>query len=224
MLRFYDLETGGISAQGVASHDRIKEFDDTLELSDFEKLNRSIRRGDWLGNALVLPFIDVRSYMPKAITGFPYRSDSGQLSILASELPKILSPSLQPVSLALENPEIRNHQRHVERIIDQSANHVLKLRHRLIQALRNFFLERDFLEVNTPLLVAGAGGAVARPFETEATEFSDLKLNLRIAPELFLKRLIVGNVEKVFEIGPAFRNEGKSDIVLFTSIIIDKPV
>jgi len=74
--------------------------------------------------------------------------------------------------------------------------------------MRGFFDKRRFVEVNTPLLQAGAGGAVARPFETYATELSDTKLNLRVAPELFLKRLIVGGVERVYEIGPAFRNEG----------------
>ena len=74
--------------------------------------------------------------------------------------------------------------------------------------MRSFFEQKSFVEVNTPLIVAGAGGAIARPFETVATELQTRTLNLRVAPELFLKRLIVAGLDRVFEIGPAFRNEG----------------
>jgi len=93
-------------------------------------------------------------------------------------------------------------------IVHPSERDVIYLRYWLLSAMRDFFRKRRFVEVSTPLLQAGAGGAVARPFETYATELSDTKLNLRVAPELFLKRLIIGGVERVFEIGPAFRNEG----------------
>jgi lysyl-tRNA synthetase class 2 len=86
---------------------------------------------------------------------------------------------------------------------------VIKARSAITQYLRQFFLDRSFMEVNTPILNSIAGGAVARPFYTTATEFSDRQLSLRIAPELWLKRLVVGGFDRVFEIGPSFRNEGK---------------
>lgn len=143
-----------------------------------------------------------------AVRGYPYRSDSGQTSLIALESPRMESPSLQPLSLNISDAEFLNHNRHVARILDSTARDAIVMRSKIINAMRNHLLERHFVEVNTPLLTRGAGGAVARPFETKATEFSDLTLNLRIAPELFLKRLIVSNMDRVFEIGPAFRNEG----------------
>jgi lysyl-tRNA synthetase class 2 len=85
---------------------------------------------------------------------------------------------------------------------------IIKARSALTQYMRSFFLDRSFLEVNTPIVEGVAGGAVARPFYTTATEFSDRQLSLRIAPELWLKRMVVGGFDKVFEIGPSFRNEG----------------
>jgi lysyl-tRNA synthetase class 2 len=84
----------------------------------------------------------------------------------------------------------------------------LKLRSHMIQYLRNFFVNDGFLEVQTPILADSAGGAIARPFLTTATEFLDKALSMRIAPELWLKRLVLGGMDRVFEIGPAFRNEG----------------
>lgn len=84
----------------------------------------------------------------------------------------------------------------------------MKLRSHLIQHIRDFLLNDNFLEVQTPILAHGAGGASARPFLTTATEFVDKKLSLRIAPEIWLKRLVLGGMDRVFEIGPAFRNEG----------------
>lgn len=85
----------------------------------------------------------------------------------------------------------------------------MRARSTLIQYLREFFLDRSFMEVNTPIIGSVAGGAIARPFYTSATEFPERQLSLRIAPELWLKRLVVGGFDKVFEIGPSFRNEGK---------------
>ncbi|KAH0845523.1 Lysine--tRNA ligase, mitochondrial [Fonsecaea pedrosoi] len=84
----------------------------------------------------------------------------------------------------------------------------MKARATLIRTMRQFFESREFVEVSTPILSAAAGGATAKPFETKAMEFPHRKLSLRIAPELWLKRLIVGGLDKVFEIGPSFRNEG----------------
>lgn len=98
--------------------------------------------------------------------------------------------------------------RHLDMLLHPEVADPLVVRHHVLKTFRDFFDRQDFVEVSTPLIVAGAGGASARPFETEATEFLDTKLKLRVAPELWLKRLIIGGMERIFEIGPAFRNEG----------------
>jgi len=93
-------------------------------------------------------------------------------------------------------------------LVDRKELQTLQMRSQIETWIANHLQQLGFLKVSTPLLTAGAGGAVARPFETVATELSDTKLNLRIAPELWLKRLVVGGMGKVYEMGPAFRNEG----------------
>nr|POE89279.1 lysine--trna ligase, mitochondrial [Quercus suber] len=93
-------------------------------------------------------------------------------------------------------------------LVNPGAIRVMRVAHLIDDELRKFFLDEGFTGVRTPLLTAGAGGATARPFETVATELENEVLNLRIAPELFLKRLVVGGMAKVYEIGPVFRNEG----------------
>lgn len=93
-------------------------------------------------------------------------------------------------------------------LVNKEVVDVLRLRAEITKHMRDHFHSKRFLEFQTPILAENAGGAVARPFVTRATEFKDKDLALRIAPELWLKRLVVGGVDKVFEIGPAFRNEG----------------
>lgn len=93
-------------------------------------------------------------------------------------------------------------------LIDPRPAQILHLRSEILKFMRNFLLQDGFVDVQTPILADTAGGAVARPFTTHATEFEDRELSLRIAPELWLKRLIIGGLERVFEIGPSFRNEG----------------
>lgn len=126
----------------------------------------------------------------------------------ATELPTLLSPSLHQIPEALEDPEARARARHVDMLVNAEAIQTLQVRHHVEATMQQFFNERGFTKVTTPLLGAGAGGAAARPFETEATELAGEKLNLRIAPELWLKRLVVGGMDRVYEMGPAFRNEG----------------
>jgi len=99
-------------------------------------------------------------------------------------------------------------QRHVDMLVNQSTLDTLRLRSHLIKFIRAFFHDRDFLEFQTPILAQAAGGAVATPFTTVSTDASSKSLALRVAPELWLKRLVVGGVDKVFELGPSFRNEG----------------
>jgi lysyl-tRNA synthetase class 2 len=96
----------------------------------------------------------------------------------------------------------------VDILVNSSTSNTLRARSHIIQHIRNFLLEDDFLEVQTPIIADKAGGAIARPFTTVATEFSEKQLALRVAPELWLKRLVIGGMDRVFEIGPAFRNEG----------------
>jgi lysyl-tRNA synthetase class 2 len=143
-----------------------------------------------------------------AFTGVPSRTKRGELSLTATELPTILTPILASLPTILEDPEARIRNRHADLLVNKKVADTLKLRSCIIQRLRDFLVENEFLEVQTPVLADGAGGAIARPFMTEATEFSDKTLSLRIAPEIWLKRLILGGMDRVFEIGPAFRNEG----------------
>jgi lysyl-tRNA synthetase, class II len=93
-------------------------------------------------------------------------------------------------------------------LVNPKTGDTIRIRSHIIQYIRNFLLEDQFLEVQTPIVADSAGGAIARPFTTVATEFSDKQLALRVAPEIWLKRLIIGGMDRVFEIGPAFRNEG----------------
>ncbi|KAI1608687.1 lysyl-tRNA synthetase, class II [Exophiala viscosa] len=129
-------------------------------------------------------------------------------------LPTLLTPCLQrfpveqPGFATTELSETNYVPRNVEMLTDPEVVATLKARSVLIRTLRNFFEQLNFIEVTTPILSAAAGGATAKPFETTSMEFSDRKLSLRIAPELWLKRLIIGGMDRIFEIGPSFRNEG----------------
>lgn len=143
-----------------------------------------------------------------AFTGSPLRTKRGELSLLATELPTILTPILASLPITLENPEARIRNRHADLLVNQEVADTLKLRSCIIQYLRNFLVDDKFIEVQTPILADDAGGAIARPFVTRATEFADKTLSLRIAPEIWLKRLVLGGMDRVFEMGPAFRNEG----------------
>lgn len=104
-------------------------------------------------------------------------------------------------------------RRHVDLAVNKESREVLQLRWVIENSLQTYYTELGFTKVSTPIIVAKAGGAVARPFETVASEFQDRTLQLRIAPELFLKRLVVGGLGGVYEIGPVFRNEGNINAV-----------
>ncbi|KAK4944080.1 mitochondrial lysine-tRNA synthetase [Elasticomyces elasticus] len=169
-----------------------------LSLDEFKRQCRLVRRGD---------YISIKS-------GLPFRSKSGQITVKASALPTLLTPCLkrfpveQPGFATTELSETNYVPRNVEMLTDPEVVATLKARSVLIRTLRNFFEQLNFVEVTTPILSAVAGGATAKPFETTSTEFADRKLSLRIAPELWLKRLIIGGMDRIFEIGPCFRNEG----------------
>ena len=98
--------------------------------------------------------------------------------------------------------------RHVDFLLNPQLSDTVRLRSEILKFLRQWLSDQGHIEVQTPILASSAGGAVARPFHTSATEFQDRRIALRIAPELWLKRLILGGFERVYEIGPSFRNEG----------------
>jgi len=147
------------------------------------------------------------------LAGRVFKTRTGELTIDVEENGlRLLSKSLRPLPEkwhGLTDVEIRYRQRHLDLIVNPEVRKVFHQRSRIISLIRRFMEERDFLEVETPMMQSKAGGAVARPFKTFQNAL-DMNLFLRIAPELYLKRLITGGLERVFEINRNFRNEGIS--------------
>ena len=143
------------------------------------------------------------------VKGYAFRTKTGEISIHAEEM-TLLSKSLQilPEKFhGLTDTDMRYRQRYIDLIMNQESKEVFIKRSKIIKEIRNFLADRDFIEVETPMLVANAGGAAARPFETHYNALNE-DVKLRISLELYLKRLIVGGLERVYEIGRVFRNEG----------------
>ncbi len=143
------------------------------------------------------------------IKGFAFRTMTGEISIHASEI-VLLSKSLQILPEkyhGLTDTDARYRQRYVDLIMNSEVKDTFIKRSMIIKEIRNFLAGRDFMEVETPMLVANPGGAAARPFETHYNALNE-NVKLRISLELYLKRLIVGGLERVYEIGRVFRNEG----------------
>ena len=148
--------------------------------------------GDWIG-----------------ASGPVMRTRTGEVTVEAESL-AILSKSLRPLPEkwhGLTDTEVRFRQRHLDLISNEEARRVATLRSKIVSAMRRFLDSRGFIEVETPVLVPVAAGAMARPFVTHHNQLHE-DLYLRIATELYLKRLIVGGLERVYEIGRVFRNEG----------------
>ena len=143
-----------------------------------------------------------------AFHGHAIRTSTGQLSLLALRVPQILAPCLHHLPEKVENAELLARNPHVHQLTSDEPGHILRLRAIVYDSVRQYLTKSDFLEVETPTFDVNAGGAIARPFETVANELSNMPVRLRIAPELNLKRLVVGGQDKVFEIGRVFRNEG----------------
>ncbi|TVY49833.1 Lysine--tRNA ligase, partial [Lachnellula occidentalis] len=191
-LIFLDIYQDGYMVQGICNQADLDAFSG-ISTRAFKDCWQKLQRGDFI-----------------SMYGHPHvtKQSKGELSIYCLELPQVLAPSISLIPRVLEDPETRMRNRHVDMLVNPRTSDTIRIRSHIIQYIRNFLLEDQFLEVQTPIVADSAGGAIARPFTTVATEFSDKQLALRVAPEIWLKRLIIGGMDRVFEIGPAFRNEG----------------
>ncbi len=180
---------------------RIQVYMKADELGDDYELAKLLDLGDFIG-----------------VKGFIFRTRTGEVSIHAREI-TVLSKSIRPIPFGkekgeqhwygLQDVEQRYRQRHVDLITNEESRQTFVNRSRIIRAIREFYDNRGYLEVETPVLQSVAGGAAARPFTTYHNALEH-EFHLRISLELYLKRLIVGGLEKVYEVGRVFRNEGLS--------------
>lgn len=190
-LIFYDFKTEGVKVQIMC------QAQEAAGDVTFEQQHEHIRRGDII-----------------AVIGYPGRTaprnrPDGELSVFAREI-ILLAPCLHQLPsehFGLKDTEQRFRQRYLDLIMSERSREIFITRHKIVAYVRQYFNDRDFVEVETPMMNAIAGGATAKPF---VTYHNDLKrhLYMRIAPELFLKQMIVGGFNRVYELGKQFRNEG----------------
>lgn len=206
---FDELESQTVTIAGRMMSKRVMGKASFCHVQDLEGSIQSYVARDSLGEEAYKDFkkLDVGDVI--GIRGEVFRTKTGEISIHAAEV-TLLSKSLQilPEKFhGLTNTDLRYRQRYVDLIMNPEAKDTFIKRSKIISAIRRYLDGEGFMEVETPMLVANAGGAAARPFETHFNALNE-DLKLRISLELYLKRLIVGGLERVYEIGRVFRNEG----------------
>ena len=182
-----------------------------IRFKDRTGLMQAYVRQDKVGDQAYRLFkrLDVGDFL--GIAGTLFRTKTGEWTLLATQI-QLVCKSIRPLPEkfhGLKDPEKRYRQRYIDLIMNPNVQDIFIKRSQIIQSMRSFFLSRDFLEVETPMMQPIPGGAEATPFKTHHNAL-DMDLYLRIAPELYLKRLVIGGFERVFEINRNFRNEGVS--------------
>ena len=206
---FDDLENKQVTIAGRMMFKRIMGKASFCNLSDRYGSMQCYVARDSIGEDAYADFkkYDVGDVI--GIKGFVFKTKTGEISVHAEEV-TLLTKSLRPLPEkyhGLKDTEARYRQRYLDLIMNQDVRSTFEKRSQILKEIRSFLAEKDFMEVETPLLVENAGGAAARPFFTHYNAL-DEERKLRISLELYLKRLIVGGFERVFEIGRVFRNEG----------------
>ncbi|MFR8318360.1 MAG: lysine--tRNA ligase, partial [Catenibacillus sp.] len=206
---YHDLEGNEVTIAGRMMSKRVMGKASFCHVQDLKGSIQSYVARDEVGEDTYKEFkkYDIGDLI--GIKGTVFKTQTGEISVHAKEI-TLLSKSLKSLPEkfhGLTNTDIRYRQRYVDLIMNPDVKDTFIKRSQILKEIRNFLDGRGFMEVETPMLVSNAGGAAARPFETHYNAL-DEDVKLRISLELYLKRLIVGGLERVYEIGRVFRNEG----------------